>query len=93
MQTGPMQMQQMQQQQQIHLHQQQQARQALMAQQLHNGMGGVNGMPMGMNMAQMNPAQIQAMRQRMGPVSVMCRPRCIPDVEDYWGSQANRVLS
>ena len=63
-------MHQLQMQQQHHLQQQQAARQALMAQQLNNGMGAVNGMPMGMNMAQMNPAQIQAMRQRMGPVSV-----------------------
>lgn len=32
-------------------------------------MGGVNGMPMGMSMGQMNPAQVAAMRQQMRPVS------------------------
>lgn len=78
---------QLQQQQQQYLHQQQQARQALMAQQVHNGMGGVNGMPMGMG--QMNPAQMAAMRQGMRPVSLpggtaqpLCLgPRHIPNVE------------
>lgn len=66
---------QLQQQQQQFIHQQQQqARQALLAHQLQHNMGGVNGMPMGMSMAQMNPAQMAAMRQGMRPVSLdMCR--------------------
>ena len=63
-----MQVQLQQQQQQQYLQQQHQARQALLAQQLHGNMGGVNGMPMGMAMGQMNPAQMAAIRQGMRPV-------------------------
>lgn len=60
-------------QQQLLQHQQQQARQAFMAQQAiqANMQVGVNGMPMGMQLSQLNPQQIQQLRQagRIGPVS------------------------
>lgn len=60
---------------QQHLLQTQQQRQAMMAQQFPNMTpGGVNGMPMGM---QLTPQQIHQLRQvrnatQMGHVSVIC---------------------
>lgn len=46
------------------LQQQQQTRQALMAQQaFQQNMGVVNGMPMAMQLNQMNPTQLAAIRQ------------------------------